>query len=160
MIDVVNLSLRSWPRRTLTACLVAAIAGLCGSSAIPSAAGELFSGVHQRYVRNDTVIAGMILSVLRKVMDRVLRKVMDRHVAIGSPTRVENVAKNTRDLNGALRRTPFSYDAGIKFRGPIPLSRIEEIWARLSGKARPCFLDAAKILRLSCGYFGCGTMRM
>ena len=33
MIDVVNFSLRSWSRRTLTVCLVAAIAGLCGSSA-------------------------------------------------------------------------------------------------------------------------------
>ena len=125
MIDVVNFSLRSWSRRTLTVCLVAAIAGLCGSSAtaqdrlatgrtlndlfiaiyansgvmagifencalVPSAAGEFFSAVHQRYVRNDTVIAGMILSVHRKVMDR--------QVATGSPTQVENVAKDTRDL--------------------------------------------------------------
>ena len=57
---------------------------------VPSAAGEFFSAVHQRYVRNDTVIAGMILSVHRKVMDR--------QVATGSPTQVENVAKDTRDL--------------------------------------------------------------
>ena len=57
---------------------------------VPSAAGEFFSAVHQRYVRNDTVNAGMILSVHRKVMDR--------QVATGSPTQVENVAKDTRDL--------------------------------------------------------------
>ena len=58
-------------------------------ASIPGAAGEFFSAVHKRYVRNDSVIAGMILSVHRKVMDR--------QVATGSPTSVENLANNTRD---------------------------------------------------------------
>ena len=57
---------------------------------VPGAAGEFFSAVHKRYVRHDTPTAGMILSVHRKVMDR--------QVATGSPTGVENLAKNTRDL--------------------------------------------------------------
>ena len=57
---------------------------------VPGAAGEFFKAVHNRYVRNDTVIAGMILSVHRKVMDR--------QVASGSPTRVENLAKDTRSI--------------------------------------------------------------
>jgi len=56
---------------------------------VPGAAGEFFGLVHKRYVRNDTVIAGMILGVHRKVMDR--------QVATGSPTSVENLANNTRD---------------------------------------------------------------
>lgn len=57
---------------------------------VPGAAGEFFGAVHKRYVRNDTVIAGMILGVHRKVMER--------QVATGSPGNVERISNDSRDL--------------------------------------------------------------
>ena len=57
---------------------------------VPGAAGEFFNAVHKRYVRNDTVIAGMIVAVHRKVMER--------QVATGAVGPVEQLSKDSRDL--------------------------------------------------------------
>ena len=57
---------------------------------VPGAAGEFFNAVHKRYVRNDTVIAGMIVAVHRKVMER--------QVATGAVGLVEQLSKDSRDL--------------------------------------------------------------
>jgi len=57
---------------------------------VPGSAGEFFKAVHYRYVRNDTAIAGMILGVHRKVMER--------QVAAGSPGQVERISNDTRDF--------------------------------------------------------------
>ena len=54
------------------------------------AAGEFFDAVHGRYVRNDTVIAGMIVAVHRKVMER--------QTATGAVGQVERLSRETRDL--------------------------------------------------------------
>ncbi len=54
------------------------------------AAGEFFDAVHGRYVRNDSVIAGMIVAVHRKVMER--------QTATGSVGAVERLSRETRDL--------------------------------------------------------------
>ncbi len=57
---------------------------------VPGAAGEFFGAVHRRYIRNDTMIAGMILGVHRKVMVR--------QAATGSPGAVERLSRDARDL--------------------------------------------------------------
>ena len=54
------------------------------------AAGEFFDAVHGRYVRNDSVITGMIVAVHRKVMER--------QVATGAVGPVERLSRETRDL--------------------------------------------------------------
>ena len=60
----------------------------CGGA--QGAAGEFFDAVHGRYVRNDSVIAGMILAVHRKVMER--------QTATGAVGPVERLSRDTRDL--------------------------------------------------------------
>ena len=63
------------------------------------AAGEFFDAVHGRYVRNDSVIAGMIVAVHRKVMER--------QTATGAVRPVEQLSRETRDLAYSEIRRKF-----------------------------------------------------
>ncbi len=74
---------------------------------VPGSAGEFFKAVHYRYVRNDTAIAGMILGVHRKVMER--------QVATGSPRQVERISNDTRDFAySEIQRTFIVADGNQK----------------------------------------------